>query len=94
LLFFSELDHALKNLAMLGKEEILGADFFDRGVQRVIVEDDCAKDAALGFQIMGKRAFEGSFVCHDSLFIRPPLFSLKEFASARGPAWRFRLKIN
>ena len=57
LLLFSQLDHALENLAVLRKKEILRAQFFDGGVERMIIEENCAEDAALGFQIVRERAF-------------------------------------
>ena len=53
---------------MLRKEEIFGAQLFDGGVQRVIVEKDGAEDAALRFEIVGQRAFESCVAWHDFRF--------------------------
>ena len=56
---FGELDHALEDVAMLGKEEILGTQPLHGGIQHVIIEQHRAQDAALRFDIAGKRSFEG-----------------------------------
>ena len=84
LLLLAQLNHALENLAVLRKKEILRADFFDGGVERVIVEDDGAENAALGFEIVRKRPFERSVAGHHSPFIRLRL-SRKALAGAREP---------
>ncbi len=49
LLLFPQLDHALENLAMLRQEEIFRAQLFDGSIQRMVIEQDRAEDAALGF---------------------------------------------
>ena len=58
LLLFTELHHVLEDVAVLRKEKVLGAESLDGGVQRVIIEQHGAEDAALGFQIVRQRAFE------------------------------------
>ena len=58
MLLFTELHHALENVPVLGKEEILGAQALHGGIQRVIIEQHGAQDAALRFDIAGQRTFE------------------------------------
>ncbi len=82
---FAELHHAFENVAVLRKEEILGAKAFDGGIQRVIVEQHGAEDAALGFDVAGQRSFEGDFGRH-LLFA---LFSPNQSGRA-SPMFRFR----
>ena len=56
--FSPSCDHALENVAVLRKEEILGAQPLDGGIQRVIIEQNRAENAAFGFEIVRKRTFE------------------------------------
>ena len=58
------MQHALENLAMLRKKEIFGFNLFYRGVKRVVVEKDCAQNAALRFQIVRQRFFECGIAGH------------------------------
>jgi hypothetical protein len=74
----SELNHALKNLAMLREKEILRAQLFDSGIEGMIVEKDGAEDAALRFEIMGERAFDRSVCRSHSLYLRLGLFGMQE----------------
>ncbi len=59
LLLFAELNHAFENVPVLRKEEILGAQALDGGVQRVIIEQNRAQNAAFGFDIVRQRSFDG-----------------------------------
>ena len=52
LLTFTQGNHLSENPAVLIKEEIFGAQVFNGGVQRVVVQQDSAKDGALSFQII------------------------------------------
>ena len=52
LLLFSQLHHALKNLPVLRQKEIVRAHFLDRGVQRVVIQQNRAENAALCLQIV------------------------------------------
>ena len=65
LLLLAKLDHALEYLAMLRQEEILGADFFDGSVQRVVIQQNRAENAALGLEIIRKRAFDSGVSRHN-----------------------------
>jgi hypothetical protein len=60
---------------MLIEEKIFGAQIFNRWVQRIVVEQNCAEDGALGIEITGKRAFEMGVSSHGtlatSLYLRP-----------------------
>ena len=56
--FSPSCDHAFENVPVLRKEEIFGAQALDGGVQRVIVQQDCAQNAAFGFDIVRKRTFD------------------------------------
>lgn len=78
LLMLCELNHALKDLAVLGEKEILRAQFFDGRVEGVIVEENCAEDAALRFEIVRKRALDRSVCCGHSLYFRLGLFGMQE----------------
>jgi hypothetical protein len=79
LLLFAELNHALKNLAMLREEEIFRAQFFDGSIEGMIVEEDGTKDAAFGFEIVRERAFESGIAGHlDSLYFRLSRFPAQE----------------
>ena len=40
-----------------GRKKSSDAKLLDRGVERVIIEQDGAEDAALGFEIVRERAF-------------------------------------
>ena len=64
LLQFAQADHALENVAVLRKEEVLGAHALDRGVQGMVIQENCAQDASFGFQIVGQRAFERGVAGH------------------------------
>ena len=61
LLRFAERDHLHEDAAVLIEKEIFGAQIFDSGVERVVVEHDGAENGALGVEIVGKRAFESGF---------------------------------
>ena len=65
-------------LAMLRKEEILGAQALDGGVQRVIIEQDGAENAAFGFEIVRERTFESGIAGHYSLYFRLTIFRTQE----------------
>ncbi len=81
---FAELDHALENVAVLREEKILRAQALDGGVQRVIVEQDGAENAAFGFEIVRERAFDAD-VNRGHLYFA--LFSPKAFPNARAAIW-------
>ncbi len=49
LLVLAKLDHALENLTMLRQKKIFRPKLLDGGIERVIVEQDRAEDAAFGF---------------------------------------------
>ena len=49
---------------MLRQKEIFGAQALDGGVQRVIIEQNSAENAAFGFEIVRKRAFESGIAGH------------------------------
>ena len=75
LLGFPQGDHLLKDAAMRIEEEILGPEVFDGGVERLIVQQDGAKDGALRVQMLREGTFESGFVRHGecevySLFLR------------------------
>jgi hypothetical protein len=55
---FAKRDHAFENVAVLRKEEIFGAQALDGSVQRVIIQQDCAQNAAFGLDIVRKRTFD------------------------------------
>jgi hypothetical protein len=59
LLRFPERDHLRENAAVLIEEKILGAQAFNRGVQRVVVEQNRAQHGTLGVEVAG----EGFFQC-------------------------------
>jgi len=73
-----ELNHALKDLAVLRKEEILRSQLFDGCVEGMIIKKDGAEDAALRFEIMGERAFDRGVSCGHSLYFRLSLFGMQE----------------
>jgi hypothetical protein len=68
---------------MLWEKEILRAQLLNSGIQRVIVEEDRAQDAAFGFEIVRKRSFECGVAGHSVRFLFA-LFSPKPLLSARG----------
>jgi hypothetical protein len=71
LLLFAELHHALEDVPVLWKEEILAAEALDRGVERVVIEQNGAEDAALSFEIVRERSFDCRVGRHsNSLYFR------------------------
>jgi hypothetical protein len=58
---FAEMDHALEDVPVLRKKEVLRTQAFHGGIECVIIEQHRAQDAALGFDIAGQRPFEGNF---------------------------------
>jgi hypothetical protein len=52
------LHHPFENVAMLWQEKIIRAQFFHGGVQRVIVQQDGAQDAALSLYIVREWTFD------------------------------------
>src|SRR5215469_43749 len=58
LLLFAKADHPFVNSPVLIEEKIVAAQLFNRCVERVVVEQDRAEDAALGFNVMRKRTFD------------------------------------
>ncbi len=75
--FSLELHHALEDVPVLREEEVLRAKDLDCGIERVIIEQNRAENAAFGFEVLRERAFEGCIASHAySLYIRP----------SRGPA--------
>ena len=78
LLMLGELNHALKNLAVLREKEIFGAQLLDGGVEGMIVEKDGAEDAALRFEIVRQRAFDRGVCGSHSLYFRLGLFGMQE----------------
>jgi hypothetical protein len=86
LLGFGELDHALEYASMRIEEEIGWPELFHRGVESVIIDQHRAKDAALGFEIVGQSALESGSRGHG--LGGSPYFRLKDFRaqsfSARG----------
>jgi hypothetical protein len=73
-----ELNHALKNLAMLREKEIFRTQFFDGRVEGMIVEKNGAEDAAFRFEIVRERPFDRSVCCSHSLYFRLGLFGMQE----------------
>jgi hypothetical protein len=73
-----ELNHALKNLAMLREKEISRTQFFDGRVEGMIVEKNGAEDAAFRFEIVRERPFDRSVCCSHSLYFRLGLFGMQE----------------
>src|SRR5579864_2415915 len=73
-----ELNHALKNLAVLREEEIFRAQFFDGCVEGMIIEKDGAEDAALRFEIVREGAFDRGVCGSHSLYFRLGLFGMQE----------------
>src|SRR5579864_1528764 len=73
-----ELNHALKNLAVLREKEIFRAQLFNSCVEGMIIEKDGAEDAALRFEIMGERAFDRGVCRSHSLYFRLGLFGMQE----------------
>jgi hypothetical protein len=73
-----ELNHALKNLAMLWEKEIFRAQLFNSCVEGMIIEKDGAEDAAFRFEIVGERAFDRSVGASHSLYFRLGLFGMQE----------------
>jgi hypothetical protein len=75
LLRFAERDHLHEDAAMLIEKKIFGAQVFDCGIQRVVVEQNRTEDGALGFEIIWKGAFEMRVCGHGtwriSLYLRP-----------------------
>ena len=61
---FAERDHLLKNVAVLRKEEIVGFECLDGGVEGVVVEENSAEDGAFGVEVTGKRTFESGVSGH------------------------------
>ena len=64
LLLLAELHHALEDVPVLRQKEILRAQDLDGGIERVIVEQDRAENAAFGFEVLRERAFEGGIAGH------------------------------
>ena len=58
LLRLSQGNHLLVDAPVMIVKEIFGLQFFERGVERVVVEQDRAQDAALRLGILGQRTFE------------------------------------
>jgi len=73
-----ELNHALKDLAVLREEEILRSQLFDGCVEGMIIEKDGAENAALRFEIMRKRSSNRSVCRGHSLYLRLGLFGMQE----------------
>jgi hypothetical protein len=63
-LLFTELDHPFENPPVMVEKEIFGLELLDGGIQRVVVEQDGAKDAALGIKIVWQGSFKGDFGWH------------------------------
>jgi hypothetical protein len=73
-----ELNHALKNLAMLREKEIFRAQLFNSCVEGMIIEKDGAEDASLRFEIVREGAFDRSVCRSHSLYFRLGLFRMQE----------------
>jgi hypothetical protein len=73
-----ELNHALKNLAMLREKEIFRAQLLYGCVEGMIIEEDGTEDAALRFEIVRERAFDRSVYSSHSLYFRLGLFGMQE----------------
>ena len=58
LLRLTERDHLLVDAPVMIVEEIFGLEFLERGIERVVVEQDRAQDAALRLGVLGQRTFE------------------------------------
>ena len=56
---------------MLGKEEIVGAETLDGGVEGVIIEQDSAENAAFSFEIVREGPFQRGVAASHSLYFRP-----------------------
>jgi len=73
-----KLNHTLKNLAVLRQKEILRAEFLDRCIEGVVIEEDGTEDAALRFQIVGEGPFDRGVCRSHSLYFRLGLFGMQE----------------
>src|SRR5712692_6704388 len=67
-------------------EKIFGPELFNRGVQRVVVEQNRAKDAAFGFGVLGQWSFECGGGCghSNSPYFRPRRPARQEELIGRG----------
>ena len=72
LLVLAQLDHVREDAAVLIEEKIFGAQRFNGGIQRVIVEDNGAENGAFRVEIIRQRLFEGGVGCH---VFSPPDFA-------------------
>ncbi len=64
LALFAECGHGLEDAAVGIEEEILWADFFEGGVEGMVIEEDGAEDGALGVEILRERAIDGGGESH------------------------------
>ena len=58
LLPFAQRDHLCEDAPMLEQKEILRTEMFDRPIQRVVVQQNRAKNGALGVQVIRQRLLE------------------------------------
>ena len=84
MLRFSQRNHALENPPVRIEKEIIGLQFLDRRIQRVIVEQNRAKNAALRIKIVRQRPFEVDVNRHRfrfgfALVSRSPYFYAMDF---------------
>src|SRR6266853_2282967 len=59
LLRLAEGDHLLVDAPVMIVEEVFGFELLECGVERVVVEQDRAQDAALRLRVLGQLAFKG-----------------------------------
>ena len=63
----AELDHAVEDAPVVIREKVFAAQGFQRRGQALVIEQNGAQDAALGFERGGQRAFDGDVGGHESI---------------------------
>ena len=91
MLRFSQSNHALENPPVRIEKEVIRLKFLDRRIQRVIVEQNRAENAALRIKIVRQRPFEIDVNRHRfrfgfALVSRSPYFYAMGISSRRSRA--------
>ena len=93
LLPFAQRDHLCEDAPMLEQKEILRTEMFDRPIQRVVVQQNRAKNGALGVQIIRQRLLERGVNRHGGLFCGSPFLRFCTTISAGGQAEKFSCPV-
>ena len=64
MLQFAQSNHLVENPPVLVQKKIFRLQFFDGGIQGMIVQQDGAEHAAFRFKILGKLPFECEISSH------------------------------